>query len=258
MPDWRDPDEAAWAALDAELDAWAAQGRQAVLWWRDDDAVSVTPALDRLLDGSRRYGIPLALAVIPRDAVPGLDRALPPSVIVLQHGWAHLNHAAPGEKKAELGDHRPLEQVAAELDLGWSRLVRMFGVCALPVLVPPWNRIGQGVAAALPSLGFGGLSTFGPRPRGPFAPARVNTHVDIIDWRRRCFAGTVGCLETTVSHLSARRLGHADGDEPVGLLTHHLVHDDESWAFLDRFFARTRAHPAVTWASADRLFGSRP
>src|SRR5216684_8019215 len=52
-----------WLDLERELDAWRAAGRSATLWWRDDDAVRPTPALDRLL--AIAAGVPLALAVIP-------------------------------------------------------------------------------------------------------------------------------------------------------------------------------------------------
>ncbi|MEK9660397.1 MAG: hypothetical protein VW644_01455, partial [Alphaproteobacteria bacterium] len=40
---------APWDALAAELDVWAAAGRTATLWWRDDDADAASPALERLL-----------------------------------------------------------------------------------------------------------------------------------------------------------------------------------------------------------------
>mgnify|MGYP003341179144 CR=1 FL=1 len=36
--------------LAAELSRWRDSGRAPVLWWRDDDAADVGPALDRLLD----------------------------------------------------------------------------------------------------------------------------------------------------------------------------------------------------------------
>ena len=44
-----------WSDLEAELEAWRCRGRRATFWWRDDDAVEATPALERLLglaDGS--------------------------------------------------------------------------------------------------------------------------------------------------------------------------------------------------------------
>lgn len=65
-----------WGELTAELDAWHRDGQCAHLWWRDDDATRVTPALVRLLDLSARHGIPVALAVIPRDADGELARHL--------------------------------------------------------------------------------------------------------------------------------------------------------------------------------------
>ena len=39
-----------WAALKSEFDAWAQEGRQATLWWRDDDATAPGPKLDTLLE----------------------------------------------------------------------------------------------------------------------------------------------------------------------------------------------------------------
>ena len=38
--------DAPWAALNAELDCWAAAGRCATFWWRDDDAGEMTAPLD--------------------------------------------------------------------------------------------------------------------------------------------------------------------------------------------------------------------
>ena len=40
---------ATWDDLAEELDSWHGSGRCAAFWWRDDDAVRVTPALERLL-----------------------------------------------------------------------------------------------------------------------------------------------------------------------------------------------------------------
>ncbi len=91
-----------WDDLARELDAWAATGRVTELWWRDDDAAAPAPALERLLAAQRGGGVPLMLAVIPAKATEGLVRRLAgePDVVVVQHGWAHLNHARPGRSKA--------------------------------------------------------------------------------------------------------------------------------------------------------------
>ena len=171
-----------WRALDEELARWADLGRVATLWWRDDDASEVTPALDRLLALRARYDVGLGLAVIPERASSALAAriAADGATLALQHGYAHQNHAARGEKKMELGPHRPAMVVLGELGTGWMALERLFGVRALPVLVPPWNRIAPVLVPTLPEIGLSGLSTFGPRTRvDPVRGLRqVNTHLD--------------------------------------------------------------------------------
>ena len=251
------PPRAGWDALDAELDAWAAAGRTAGFWWRDDDAVEPTPALDRMFALSLETGAPLALAVIPAGVKDSLAHALGPvpPVTVLQHGWSHTNHAAPPAKKAELGADRPAAAILAELAEGWNILDRLFGPRALPVLVPPWNRIAPAVAAGLPSAGFTGLSVFGPRCVSTVNMMCVNTHIDPVAWKNgRRFLGEAESLGMAVAHLRARRLGLVDAAEPTGLLTHHLAMDGETWAFTARFLTVTRRHPAVRWLPPDTLF----
>ncbi len=250
------PGVSAWATLTAELDRWATVGRVASFWWRDDDAVAATPALGSLIALSERHKVPLALAVIPQGAETGLADRLARSaapVCVVQHGYSHGNHAAPGEKTAELGDHRDAAIVAAELAVGRDRLSALFADRFLPVMVPPWNRIGPGAEAALPPLGFRGLSTFGRRPAAGLG--YLNTHVDIIDWRgSRGFAGEAACLEAAIGHLSDRRTGRCDPDEPTGLLTHHLNHDPACWKFVERLLDDVQRHPAAAWiAAADAI-----
>lgn len=253
------PPRAGWDALTAELDAWAAAGRTATLWWRDDDAVKPTPDLERMIALSVETGAPLALAVIPAgvtDALaPVVDAA--PTITVLQHGWSHANHAAPPAKKAELGADRLAAAVLAELAEGRAVLDRLFGPRALPVLVPPWNRIAPGVVAALPGAGFAGLSVFGPRCVSTVNMVCVNTHIDPVAWKTgKRFLGDAESLGMAVAHLRARRLGAADADEPTGLLTHHLAMDDETWAFTARFLSVAHRHPAARWLAADTLFAA--
>ncbi len=253
------PPRAGWDALDAELDAWAAAGRTATLWWRDDDAIGPTPELDRMIALSIETGAPLALAVIPAHVtdtlVPVVDAAR--TVTVLQHGWSHTNHAAPPAKKAELGADRPAAAVLAELAEGRSVLDRLFGPRALPVLVPPWNRIASGVTAGLPTAGFTGLSVFGPKRVSTVNMMCVNTHIDPVAWKDgKRFLGEPESLGMAVAHLRARRLGQVDDREPTGLLTHHLAMDDETWAFAARFLSVTRRHPAARWLTADTLFAA--
>ena len=224
-----------WDGLEREIDAWAAAGRRATLWWRDDDAVSETPALDRLVRVTAKARMPLALAVIPARA----DQTLGPTLrncTALQHGYAHINHATEGMRAVECGGERPLEKIAAELAAGCQRLAQMFGDQFLPILVPPWNRIEAALLPRLPDLGFLGLSTWGPRSDCDDVPGlvQVNTHVDLISWRKgRIFAGAERVTDALAQHLAARREGRVDPDEPTGLLTHHLAHDEPGWDFIE-------------------------
>jgi hypothetical protein len=247
-----------WTELRAELDRWAALGRHATFWWRDDDAVAPGPALDRLLALAARHGRWVALAVIPAGAEPALaDRLAGTPAAVIQHGWAHRSHAPAGEKTAELGDHRPTEVVLAELTAGRERLDVLFGDRFRPVLAPPWNRIGPQIRARLGEAGLNILSGFGARD-AVAGPAQLNTHADPIDWRGgRGFAGVDRALAPILRHLVDRRGGAADPQEPTGLLTHHLAHDDEGWIFLDGLLSTLARHPAVAWPDPDSLFGAR-
>ena len=250
-----------WSDLCEELDAWHGAGRTASLWWRDDDATAPTPALDRLAGLAHEHAVTVGLAVIPALAEPSLAPWLESgSAEVLQHGWAHSNHAADGQKKTELGDHRAPGVAAAELSKGLAKLRELAGVRCLPVLVPPWNRIDEAVISTLPSVGFRGLSTFGPRPAAEAASGlgQTNCHVDVVDWRGgRGFVGRDRAIAAVVSHLAARRERSVDPAEPTGLLTHHAVHEESIWTFIARFMERTGRHPAVRWLAPSEAMVER-
>ena len=253
-----------WAAFDEEVARWRESGHGVDLWWRDDDAVEATPALDRLLDLQRATGAALALAVVPAKATQALaDRlASAPGVDVLQHGYAHTNHASAAEKKTELGAHRPAMLVLGDLGTGWMALERLFPARALPILVPPWNRIAPMLVPALPEIGYRGLSTFGPRQRPePVRGLRqINTHADLVDWKGcRGFAGEAVVLGQLVQALAQARTSATRGQsrEPVGLLSHHLVMDEPGWDFLKSFMARVTMTPGIRILPAHDLFASR-
>ena len=244
-----------WAPLEAELDAWGDAGRVARFWWRDDDAATVTRPLDRLLDLAG--DTPLALAVIPEAATDALADRLrtADTVTVLQHGIAHINHAPASAKKAELGADRPAAALAVALDAGRRKLEALFGRRFRPILVPPWNRIADGLVTLLPQVGFIGLSTAGLRRQAEATPAlrQINSHLDPIDWHgtRRCRPAPELIAETT-RHLAARRL--AASDEPVGLLTHHLVDDRATERFAADFAGLVRSHGAARWVAVAELW----
>lgn len=251
-----------WNELENELAAWQAAGRTATLWWRDDDAVEPTPALERLLRLAARNRLPIALAVIPARATGRLPVYLADADAaprVLQHGFAHQNHAAEGQKKIELGGKRSRTETGDALARGAAMMSGFFSSQgnALPVLVPPWNRFDDRLPESLPELGFRGFSAHGPRPARQAVPGllQTNTHVDIIHWPApRGFLGVAQCLDQLTRHLRARRSSTVDAAEPSGLLTHHLAHDEPAWAFLDALLDRLSAHPAVRWLNAEQVF----
>jgi hypothetical protein len=249
----------AWHAFDEEIALWRAAGRPAELWWRDDDAVDAGPALDRLLAVRHETEVPLALAVVPAKATQALaDRlAREPGVDVLQHGYAHINHAPASDKKTELGTYRPTMMVLGELGTGWLALERLFGPRALPVLVPPWNRIAPALVPTLPEIGFAGLSTVGGRQRAePVKGLRqINTHVDLVDWKGgRGFVGEEAALAALVRALGEAR---TRSGEPVGVLSHHLAMDEGGWDFLRSLLGRARATTGIEMRAAHRIFASR-
>ena len=107
-----------WRELHAALKERNHAGRPVQFWWRDDDASALSPALERALGLSKKYAIPLALAVIPQEATPQLFDALHERVTVLQHGTDHRNRAAAGEKKTEYPATEPAEAALARISSG--------------------------------------------------------------------------------------------------------------------------------------------
>ncbi len=247
-----------WSDLIDELDRWGDDGRIATLWWRDDDAVAGTRQLGELMAVAN--GVPLALAVIPALAEPAfaewLDEAAPASTRILQHGWQHANHAAT-EKKSEFPKSRSREAVAIDLMQGRGRLTALFGTRTLPVLAPPWNRFDDSFLPLLAECGIGGISQINPRAAtfpGPLV-FESNVHVDLVAWHGdRGFVGEAAALCDLVGHLRARRRGSVDRDEPTGILTHHLVQDAATSAFLDRLLKLTLDYPATEWLDAELVF----
>ena len=170
------------ASLTAHLDWFAERGRMVRFWWRDDDAIEPTPQLEQLLQLANSHDVDVALAVIPKQAGEALADRLKDErhAPILQHGWQHKNFQRKdfGERAAELGHRRDLEELGAQLSEGKVKLEQLFGEKFIPAIVPPWNRISPEVSRMLPGLGLPGLSTF---TWHNFPKAhQVQCHVDII------------------------------------------------------------------------------
>jgi hypothetical protein len=244
----------------AELERWRAEGMTLPLWWRDDDATAPTPALERLLALAERFAAPLHLAVIPQKAAPVLAERLRHArgVFVLAHGWKHVNHAPPGQKKAEFGPHRDVPLMLGEVSAGRERLLDLFGEGALPVFTPPWNRIAPQVVDKLAAVGFEALSTFTPRSSEFAAPGllQINTHLDPVAWKAGGGLLDPRLLDAQLAReLEARRTGRADNAEPYGLLTHHLVQDESTWNFTEALLDVFAASGVARWTPQLRTIG---
>jgi peptidoglycan/xylan/chitin deacetylase (PgdA/CDA1 family) len=218
--------------IERELGRWHRGGLTPRFWLRDDDATRPTPALDRLLGLIRASDVPVLLAVIPADATEALAETIrdEPLVTPAVHGYAHRRHTADGAPPMELGGERPVAEILAELRTGRARLRDLFGERLSGILVPPWNRLSRKVAARLHEIGFTALSTNSWHEDGSFLP-QLNTHIDIVDWANGRRGRTV---EWAMREL-LRRLKQARkrGGAPLGILAHHLFHDEQAWATLE-------------------------
>lgn len=230
-----------------ELDTWRRAGKTARLWLRDDDAMTTTGALERLLGLTATHHVPLLLAVIPMRAEQELARRLEHEklVEVAMHGAWHRNNAPAGRKGEEMAPERGVPAIAADLKEARERLLDLFGTSAGGWYVPPWNRIAPEVAALLPSIGFGALSTFGTQHLTVRGLQVRNCQVDLIDWR----GGRVGRKPEWVAEQLAAALANAraNGFGAVGILTHHLDHDEITWSVLESLLALVATHPGASW-----------
>ena len=113
------------------------------------------------------------------------------------------------------------------------------------MLVPPWNRIADDLVGSLPAIGFTGLSTFGHEK--PAAIQMINTHVDLIDWKgTRGGRAADSLLGEFIENICAT-------EKPIGFLTHHLVHDEAAWHFMEILFEATARHDGRLWVSSREI-----
>ncbi|MEI9983979.1 MAG: hypothetical protein WDN69_12680 [Aliidongia sp.] len=240
-----------WRDLTAELDRCRSP---MIFWWRDDDAVAATPALDRLLRLRAELDLPLALAVVPAPAEASLAARLDsePGVGVLQHGWDHANHAGANAPPSEFPAGRASGEIQAQLSAGRKRLKDLFGGRFIPALVPPFNALGGNAVASVQASGLTRIS-LATDFAGLALPSR-NVHADLIDWRRGTAVPMASAIRSIVLALRLRRFGLTEAGRPIGVLTHHLVHDEAIWSLTGELLSRLKAHPKIVFAPVDGVF----
>ncbi len=227
-------------------------GSEVAFWWRDDDAGRYSNQLEWMLELAASTRIPLGLAVVPAllDAATVSRVLAAPEVFVLQHGWAHANHAMVGEKSIELGGSLDWQSGCVQLENGRLALRAAFGDRFLSVMVPPWNRIDDQFMRNLSAVGYSGVSTFADDRRGiSHHLIHVNTHIDLVDWQGgRRMKG----LDTIKGEIATLRKKNCINS--VGILTHHLEMTPENMKQLARLFGHMDGLSNCHWVSPLQLF----
>jgi hypothetical protein len=239
-----------WHSVRRELACWADSGLRAKFWVRDDDAVEVSEELLRLRDIAAKYRIRIGLALIPGRVSPDLVNFLDRSgsqFYPMCHGWKHVNHNAKNSP-GEFGADRPISSLITDARLALQLFSQLFG-SAKAIFVPPFNNATPSLIKSLPNIGFFGVSltpsylertllklSFGLNFRAPVTipdlnrGRRIDVHVDLINWQAKTAHETGTIAGQILRQLRARRLGYLSADVPIGLLTHHLAHDERVWS----------------------------
>jgi predicted deacetylase len=226
--------------LGTELALWTKAGHTPVLWWRDDDARVATGALEQLLALSRRHGAPLTLAAIAGPSLSLLVRRTQsePHVELAVHGFKHVNRQPEGQGFGEIIDSDDTDWVRAQLR-ATVMLFHRAGV-APTLFVPPWNNVKPRLLEALPDSSITVVSGFSQASGLRDGVMRLDAHLDVLRWKGGGrFRGTWRFL-SRMRRLMIERRKAGQWDEPIGLLTHHLDHDKETWLFLESFLAAFR------------------
>jgi hypothetical protein len=228
--------------------------------------------LEQLRDFADRYDIRIGLAAIPGKILPGLTHFLDHHTrqfYPMCHGWKHINHSR-GNKPGEFGPDRPLSNMIKDAESALSLFSEHFD-SVKAIFVPPFNRVTPAVVKALPNIGFFGVSLmpnylerkilqFGPQlawsnlikiPEFSGSP-RMDVHLDMINWKTKTAPETKTIVDHLMRHLRGRRLGLMATDTPIGLLTHHLVHNDAIWRACDEAMEVLRSHKAVEFIDVGR------
>jgi hypothetical protein len=126
---------------------------------------------------------------------------------------------------------------------GWQR-----------VFVPPFHALAMSFKAEISRLGYLGLSAGEPLTPRFDGLLEVNAEIDIMNWHTGTFLGADRVAEMLVKQLLDRRTGARPMDEPIGILSHHLVHDKKVFGFLCELFVFLSLSGVVRVLRADELF----
>jgi len=215
------------------------------------------------------------LAVVPAKLVGALVDYLQSGqapFVPMCHGLAHTNHgtvARPGE----FGPDRPWSELKSDAERAREIFAKHFGPVP-PFFVPPFGCIEDGLSRRLQDLGFMALSN-GPgrieaqlarahrslalMPVCPWRPIRrthLDVHIDPINWRAKTAHSYQAIERQLLGELRLRRKRYISPSTPIGLLTHHLVHDTAIWDACEDLVTMLRDEPAGSFPSLEGLMAN--
>jgi len=151
-----------WRKLDIELQKWEEASISPIFWIRDDDASKDGPKLAKLISISKKFSVPISIAVIPFLIEKSLIKTLNSNdlISVLQHGFKHKNYEPDGEKKSEFGKSREINHMIDDIIQGSKLVAESFEKSYEPIFVPPWNRMSHLLLPHIQSIGLAAVSSF--------------------------------------------------------------------------------------------------
>ena len=149
----------------------------------------------------------------------------------------------PARRSRSSGRIAPADVVLGELARAKAVIDRLFAGKALPCSCRPGTASTRPCCRRLPATGFAALSVFGRAKPAPL-PHRQHTCRHHRLARRRAGGKDHGALvQELAAELRLRR--EAGSREAVGVLTHHLVHDEAAWLFLEGLFDGNGRKPGL-------------
>ena len=229
-------------------------GKLVEIFFRDDDVDEDEEFLRRLLRIFTSRKIPLILGVIPARLTAlatalllEKQRDFPGLIELTQHGWQHVNHEV-SERKCEFGSSRNFAEQLADIQRGQMRMNEVFGEQWFPAFIPPWNRCTAQTCQVLNQLGFRVLSKLhGKLSSSPdFQGREISVTLDIFTWKN-------GARLKPAEEIFAELSNQIEHSNPIGIMLHHKVMNDKSFAFLESLLIELSASSAIRFHTFQSL-----
>ncbi len=197
------------------------------LFIRNDDVWRLDESFRTFFDFMLGQKIPVVYGVIPakleEDAALFLRRAKeqdPDLLDIVQHGYAHVNHAPAGEHhKYEFGETRTYEEQHEDIAKGMRIMQRAFGDTMTPGFIPPYHSDDAHTIDAIEALGIPLYSSRLKVPR----PVKKFIEIPAQIWANR--ADPQGVASPMDFHGLSRDLAAVLASGPVSgiVFRHHMM-----------------------------------